>query len=424
MGEQMLKNPHLYPDKNSRKFFIDHYMNHRKLNPKDKAYEKAGSLGKAYKKLPDDGLILLRNPGLPSPDIYMLEIVVLEKFKANPFEHHKMLLQDKMILNKLKFGQVDNTVYELDSGNIFEMKVKLILPDKRGKTDVLNIISNHEKMLMKKELEKRLKREKNNTGIREDSIEFDLKNELTKMGMLIGEGDTTIGPGGSDNKGPNNKQTDSRLRNKESIRDSDIDTRRASKLPVEMTGSKISRSVLKRRNTLDSKADSNIINKQNVIVNLNNSLDQSKISWKSDSQEEMDQLLDDLYVNVDQVKSHSKVSNTGESSKVYNFGMFDQRKSSVTKFSSRKTSKRKETAFGKLIKNKLIQKELLNEEHTKRLSLLRRSSVALVDKNYDSYMYLLDLVNGFDELSYLKKSKLEIATYNRSKIINSQMSRN
>jgi hypothetical protein len=368
-AEQALKHPHLLPDKNDKKYFMHHFTKNKKKNKINHSYEKSGTLGKRYKRLTEDGIIVLRNPCLPSPDIYSLEIVILEKFKANKHEKHKLLVQDKLILNKLKFGQNKNILYELESGNVLELNLELNSLDKRGKARILKSINKYEQKMENEESLLMRKKQPNQL--------INFRDQLNQMGLLVN-------PSNQNNEDSNLKIMHTGGGTGVNIPSNNMPSNQSNPIKVEMTGG-INFSGLDKNNT------SNIIKNNNHNSTKNEMMvQQENKSNVSEMESEIDILLEDLY---EQVKHREKEKYEEKGIKQFNFNIFDTNNREKEVFSLKKVLW--------MIKKRIIIEEMKNEE-LKKLELLRQPTVEMILQNINSFDYLVDLVPKYDDLKYIK----------------------
>lgn len=371
-AEQALKHPHLLPGKNDKKYFVNHFTKNKKKNKINHSYQKSGTLGKRYKRLTEDGMIVLRNPCLPSPDIYSLEIVILENFKPNKHEKHKLLVQDKLILNKLKFGQNKNILYELESGNVLEVNLELNSLDKRGKARILKSINKYEQ---KMENEESLLMRKNQPT---QSINF--RDQLNQLGLLIN-------PSNPEMQSSNLKIMDTGGGTGVNIPSNSTPQDQSNPIKIEMTGG-INFSGLDKNNTSNIIKSNNQNNPNSLTSNLKAEKDNK--SNMSEMESEIDILLEDLY---EQVKYKEKEKHEGTGMKQFNFNIFETRNRDKEIFSLKKVLW--------MIKKRIIIEEMKNED-LRKLEMLRQPTAEIVLKNINSFDYLIDLVPKYDDLKYIK----------------------
>jgi hypothetical protein len=364
-------------------FLEKHYFKNKKTTPMNQSYKAEDSLGKGYKKLPASGVILLRNPGLPSPDVLTLEVVVLEKFSGNEFSHWKMLLQDKILLNHLKFGQTQRFLYETESHKKMSMDVGIYLGDKRGAKVIRNILNQtHEKLSRKYQNPMDNKRPMQ-SPVRDQGQD----RELNTMG---------IGSGGSEvNKGL--------FRNH--LHEEPVSEELDQKIKVEMTGGNDIRKSLSRMGTLDKKAGNNMIPKNNSQIAQSRiiDLDESSLestSRKSNSSAELDRILEDLdkhLLNQENIKG----SLQDKSQPNFNFNRFKLQ----SDFRNRKVLSKKQKEF--LLNDvlgKLIEKQLDKKTHLKQLEILYQSGQKMLQQNMVCYSYLLGVFDSKEDASYFQKT--------------------
>lgn len=377
-------------------YLQNHYRRNKKPSPLEQPFATEETLGKFYKKVPSNGLILMRNPGLPSPDVLVLELVILEKFAGNRNESWNLLVQDKILLNNVKFGQHQQMFYETESERVVNVRVGLHLPDKLGSQLVEKVLVEREKAMEP-------------VG-RENATAQDLADKISKFGILdsqrIEKNGRGPGSGGSDGKKGRMKNTLGPSPRSESNRTN------SQKIKIEMTGGNEHKKGVTRMGTLDQKAEQNMITKNSRveysnIIDLDLSSDRSGSSQNSELSRELDNILE----NLDQRLAHEQNAKRRQHEPVPNFNF--QRFAIASDLRNKKVlSKAQRDNLLEKIYSSLLRKEAAQPDQAKRLKSLYRSGQKILEQNMISFSYLLGVFDGrenggyFSERDTAKKPKI------------------
>lgn len=346
--------------RHDKDFLSKHYLKNMKTTPMNQSYKTDQSLGRFYKRLPNHGVILLRNPGMPSPDVFTLELVILEKFSGNKAASWKLLLQDKILLNHIKFGEKKSFLYETEGQQIMNVNVGLYLGDKKSQKIIQNTFEKFQ----------------GSTNI--------------NSSRNIESGAQGIGSGGSEvNRGRFQNNLIHNMREEQANPDHQ-------KIKIEMTGGNDVGKGLSRMGTLDKKAGTQMIPKNNShieqskIIDLANSSFESR-SEKSNSSAELDRILDDL---DKQLETQGRPS--------FNFHRF----ALESDLQSRRVltnDQKKELML--MITKRLANRLLDNSRNQKQLRILHRSGQKMLEQNMISYSYLLGVFDHKDDSIYFRPGK-------------------
>lgn len=364
-----------------------HYLRNKKPSPLEQPFASEETLGKFYKKVPANGIILMRNPGLPSPDVLVLELVVLEKFSGNRNESWNLLVQDKILLNSIKFGQDQQMLYETESERVVSVCVGLHLPDKAGCKEVQSLLAERARAL-------------ESTG-RDQATAQDLADKISQFGILdsqdIQKSGRGLGPGGSDGKKGRLKNAVGQTSARESNQTS------SQKIKIEMTGGNEHKKGLTRMGTLDKKAEQNIITKNSRIdysniIDLDLSTDRSGSSRNSEMSRELDNILE----NLDQRLAQEERIKRRQHEQVPSFNF--QRFSIASDFRNKRVlSNAQRESLLEAIFTSLVHKQTAQPEYAKRLKALYRSGQKILEQNMVSFSYLLGVFDGNEDRGYFRE---------------------
>lgn len=413
-------------EKYEREYFIGRLEEHQRKGSQNSKYDKTDSLDRSFKLLPSDGLILLRNPNLPSPSAMTVEVVIVEQFKGNSNEPARILVQDELGLGQMQFNEKRLWVYEMEGGLALEVESCLFLPVGSGKRELqramdasrLAEIDKRDRNQKKRQkLRARHQREEKVLG---EELDLSLEEDMYDAEAMAEENGEQVAetkikwPGGSGggerNRSSSHGNTNNNNANNAVNNGNRADVgERGPEMPpdrgpitVEMTGGNGPQRKFKRTGTLGQDSLNNLISKQGNRRTVGSfgrmsNLDVSGSILGSEEERELDNLIENLEGQV--LEEEEPMPNTG--SNRFDFTGFEPAKEKRP-IMSEVLSKEEIERRQRMVRFGLIEREFKDSKVEKRLKLLERNTVDFVNHNLGWLKYLSEMFGTDEDCGVLK----------------------
>ena len=412
-------------EKYEREYFIGRLEEHQRKGPQNNKYDKTDSLDRSFKLLPSDGLILLRNPNLPSPSAMTVEVVIVEQFKGNSNEPARILVQDELGLGQMQFNEKRLWVYEMEGGLALEVESCLFLPVGSGKRELQRAmdasrLAEIEKKNRNQEKRQKLReRHRREEMVLEEVLDLSLEDDMYDAEAVAEENgeqeaETKIKwPGGSGGGEGNRSSSHGNTNNNNAHNainngnEADVGERGLEIPPdrgpitVEMTGGNGPQRKLKRTGTLGQESRNNLISKQGnrrTVVSFGkmSNLDVSGSILGSEEERELDNLIENLEDQV--LEEEEPLPNIG--SKRFDFTGFEpvkEAKPIISEVLSKEEIERRQ----RMVRFGLIEREFKDSKVESRLELLARKTVDFVNHNFGWLKYLTEMFGTGEDCGVL-----------------------